>query len=130
MSGKINYWLELADYDLETAKTMLLGGRYLYVGFMCHQTIEKSIKAVISKNCKQGEFPPKMHNLLKLADRARILSLLSSKQLAIIKDLNPLNIEARYPDYKDMLLNALTEKECKRLLTETEGLLKWIKEQL
>jgi len=37
---RIEYWLELADYDLETAKVMQQTGRYLYVGFMCHQTVE------------------------------------------------------------------------------------------
>ena len=41
ISDKVKYWLELAEYDLETAKVMLNGGRYLYVGFMCHQVIEK-----------------------------------------------------------------------------------------
>ena len=46
---KINYWLDLADYDLETAKAMLNSGRFLYVGFMCHQTIEKALKAMYCK---------------------------------------------------------------------------------
>jgi uncharacterized protein YeeX (DUF496 family) len=41
MEKKINYWIELSDYDLETAEAMLKSKRYLYVGFMCHQTIEK-----------------------------------------------------------------------------------------
>ena len=41
MDGKVTYWIEMSDYDLETADAMLLTGRYLYVGFMCHQTIEK-----------------------------------------------------------------------------------------
>lgn len=41
---KVKYWLKLAEYDLDTAKVMLNGGRYLYVGFMCHQVIEKMLK--------------------------------------------------------------------------------------
>lgn len=45
METKIKYWIELSDYDLETAEAMLLSKRYLYVGFMCHQTIEKAFKA-------------------------------------------------------------------------------------
>jgi len=127
---KVIYWLELADYDLDTAKAMLVSGRFLYVGFMCHQAIEKAMKAVISDKCKKYEFPPKIHHLLKLADKAEILTALSTEQLAILKELNPLNIEARYPEHKDMLLGALTEKECKRILLETEELLKWIKARL
>ncbi len=38
MDTKMRYWLDLSDYDLETASAMLTSGRYLYVGFMCHQT--------------------------------------------------------------------------------------------
>lgn len=51
----------MAEYDLETAKAMLDTKRHLYVGFMCHQTIEKGLKAVIAKT---GDFPPKIHNLI------------------------------------------------------------------
>jgi HEPN domain-containing protein len=31
---KYEYWLEAAKYDLETARIMLRGGRYMYVAFM------------------------------------------------------------------------------------------------
>lgn len=34
--SSVNYWLEMADYDLETARAMLSTRRYLYVAFMCH----------------------------------------------------------------------------------------------
>ena len=39
MAKNVAYWIEMSDYDLETAKAMLITGRYLYIGFMCHQTI-------------------------------------------------------------------------------------------
>lgn len=44
-SNKINYWIDMAGYDLDTARAMLQTGRYLYVGFMCYQAVEKSLKA-------------------------------------------------------------------------------------
>jgi HEPN domain-containing protein len=44
---KVRYWLEMAEYDLETARVMLKGQRFLYVGFMCHQVIGKSLMASI-----------------------------------------------------------------------------------
>ncbi len=34
--GKAAYWLESAEYDLQTAQAMLETRRLLYVGFMCH----------------------------------------------------------------------------------------------
>lgn len=45
MTDKKNYWLQIAEYDIETAKAMLKSGRYL-LGFMCHQSIEKILKGV------------------------------------------------------------------------------------
>lgn len=38
-SEKIKYWTDLSDYDLKTAKAMLKTKRYLYVGFMYHQSL-------------------------------------------------------------------------------------------
>lgn len=35
----------MSDYDFDTAQAMLETKRYLYVGFMCHQVIEKILKA-------------------------------------------------------------------------------------
>jgi HEPN domain-containing protein len=40
------YWLEIASYDLKTAEAMLNSKRFLYVGFMCHQSIEKILKGI------------------------------------------------------------------------------------
>ena len=47
MVDKVAYWIELSDYDLETAKAMLDTKRFLYVGFMCHQVIEKGTQGIL-----------------------------------------------------------------------------------
>jgi HEPN domain-containing protein len=44
MKEKVRYWTDTAQYDLDTARAMLEARRFLYVGFMCHQTIEKVLK--------------------------------------------------------------------------------------
>lgn len=59
--GEIEYWLDLAKYDLETAKAMNDTKRYLYVGFMCHQVIEKALKAYYARRFEDA--PPYTHNL-------------------------------------------------------------------
>ncbi|MCL2806757.1 MAG: HEPN domain-containing protein [Coriobacteriia bacterium] len=129
MSDHSEYWFELADYDIETAKAMLNSKRYLYVGFMCHQTIEKALKAVIARSCEEGEMPPKVHDLSRLAVRAGIIDTMSEEQQDFIEELNPLNIQARYPAYKDQIYKTLTQEKCQVLLDSTEELLCWIKEQ-
>jgi HEPN domain-containing protein len=48
------YWLEMAEYDIETAKAMLETGRFLYVGFMCHQVIEKALKGYFVTVKREG----------------------------------------------------------------------------
>ena len=129
MSDHSEYWFELADYDIETAKAMLSTKRYLYVGFMCHQAIEKALKAVISRNCAEGEIPPKVHDLSRLAVRAGIIDDMGEDQQDFIEELNPLNIEARYPAYRDQIYETLTQEKCKELIGGTEELLCWIIKQ-
>lgn len=55
---------------------------------------------------------------------------LSSKHRQFLEVLNPLNIETRYPAYKDGIYATLGDTECKRLIEDTKELLLWIKQQL
>lgn len=128
MDNKIKYWVDLAEYDLETAKVMLESRRFLYVGFMAHQSIEKILKAYFVK--VQGKTPPFTHNLSSLVSRAELKKLISEKQLELIDILDPLNIEARYPTHKEQLLRSLSEERCRDILEETKELLTWIKSKL
>jgi HEPN domain-containing protein len=125
---KVKYWLEIADYDFETAKSMLESKRYLYVGFMCHQSIEKTLKAYYSS--KLDQVPPFSHNLKHLADKVGLYDLLSEEQKDIIDLLLPLNIEARYPTYKEQLLKSLSYAKCEDIIQQTNSLKQWIEKQL
>jgi len=122
-----HYWIDLAEYDMETAKAMLAAGRHLYVGFLCHQTIEKTLKAVIAKD---GTIPPPIHNLNRLAELGRLSDDMSQERNDFIDALSPLNIEARYPADKNKLLGILTEKYCRGIISKTEDLMTWIKNRL
>ena len=85
---RIRYWTELSDYDLDTADAMLRTGRLLYVGYMCHQTIEKIFKAYW---CSRKEEPaPYSHNLINLAQSCGLAQLLSSEQKIFIGEMMPL----------------------------------------
>jgi len=128
MDDKITYWLDLAKYDIESAKVMQKGCRYLYVGFMCHQTIEKALKAYLTSIT--DEPPPYIHNLIRLSELTGLLTQFSDEQKQTVITLNPLNIEARYPIKKDELGLLLTKSFCVQLLKDTEELLKWIESKL
>ena len=128
MNDKIKYWIELSDYDIETASAMLITKRYLYVGFMCHQSVEKCMKAVLS--AKNEDIPPKIHNLIRLAEISGLFDKMSDGQKQTLFVLNPLNIESRYPSYKDALFSQLTKEKCEEIIKSTEELLLWIKSML
>ncbi|MFT3738078.1 MAG: HEPN domain-containing protein [Breznakibacter sp.] len=128
MESKIKYWMDLSDYDLETAEAMLSSKRYLYVGFMCHQTIEKAFKAYFVK--LNPETAPFTHSLSYLAKKGEFYELLSELQKEFIDQVEPLNIEARYPSHKERLLRSLTDSKCIELIQKTKELQKWIKEKL
>ena len=67
MSEKHEEWLKQADYDMDTADVMFSSGRYFYAVFMCHLSIEKSLKGLYSK--KLHEVPSKTHNLIYLLNK-------------------------------------------------------------
>jgi HEPN domain-containing protein len=121
------YWIELAEYDIKSAKVMYKGKRYLYVGFLCHLTAEKALKAVIAN---KGIFPLKIHSLPRLAEIAGLNDILSDEQNELLDELYPLNIEARYSEYKDTIAKILSRKKCKIMINRTEDLLIWIKNRL
>jgi HEPN domain-containing protein len=128
MDSKVQYWIDLAEYDLKAAEAMLNAKMYLYVGFMCHQVIEKMLKShyVNAKNAT----PPFIHNLFKLAVESGIYNSFSEEQKNILDELMPLNIEARYPTEKEELLKTLNHQKCRDLIAQTKELSLWIRTQL
>ena len=107
---------------------MLETGRYLYVGFMCHQVIEKILKA--HYQLVKGKIPPKTHNLLFLLKETELFDSLSDRQKAFMEMLLPMNIESRYPDHKDRLFKSLDREKCSQILRETREMHAWINEKL
>jgi HEPN domain-containing protein len=56
--------------------------------------------------------------------------LFSEVQKDFIDQIEPLNIEARYPSHKERLLKSLTESKCNEIIEKTKEIQKWIKEKL
>lgn len=125
---KVKYWQDLSDYDLDTADAMFRTGRWLYVGYMCHQVIEKIFKAYWSS--RKDEPAPFSHNLINLAQSCGLGQLLDDEKKAFVSQIMPLNIEARYPSYKQAIGESLTEEKCLEFLGKTKEVQQWVKEML
>ena len=125
---KVAYWLDIADYDLETAEAMYSTSRWLYVSFMCHQAIEKTLKAYWCAT--QSNDPPYTHSHIRLADGCGLYVQLTDEQRDFLDVIANYNIEARYPEDKECLSQTLTKKFCRQMIDETKTLLQWIKDRL
>jgi len=128
MTDKVKYWSDLSEYDYDTALAMMQTGRYLYVGFMCHQTIEKILKAYF--NTLSNEPAPFTHSLTNLARKSNLYDSLPDEFKDFIDILEPLNIEARYPSHKERLMKSLTKERCQSIVENTKNLQSWIIEKL
>lgn len=125
---RIQYWKELSDYDLDTANAMYDTKRWLYVGFMCHQVLEKILKAYWCAT--QEDNPPFIHSLLRLAEGSGLMAQMEETQLLFLDEMMPMNIEARYPSYKLALAQGLNDEICLQMINRTKELQQWIKNRL
>lgn len=120
---QIEYWVNGAKDDFETARILIENRRYIHGLFFCHLSVEKIIKAHVVKTL--NEIPPKSHDLFYLSKLAEI-ELPEDKQL-IIQILMKYQLEGRYPEY---MPDAPQQKIVADYLNQTENLLKWFKEKL
>jgi len=125
---KVSYWIDLSNNDFIVAETLLKNQHNLYVGFMCHQAVEKIFKGYYAK--VKNNTPPFKHDLEYLAQQSALYSLLSEEQVSFLEILNPLNIEARYPDYKNKISEYLTDERTQNIFEKTKELLLWTKEKI
>ena len=126
--NKSEYWFDGVEYDLQTARAMLETRRFLYVGFMCHQAVEKSLKGCFVTR-KPDEELPYIHRLVRLANLSELSSEMGGEQLDFLDELSPLNVGTRYPEEKERLLQSLTPSYCRELLSKTEELCRWIRKK-
>ncbi len=127
-TDKVAYWLDLADYDLDTAEAMYLTSRWLYVAFMCHQVIEKTLKAYWCST--QPSEPPYTHSHTRLADGCGLYDQMDDDQRDFLDTIANYNIEARYPEDKAELSRTLTKAFCRQMIDDTKLLQQWIKDKL
>lgn len=121
----VNYWIELSEYDLKVAKSLFEKEHYLYVGFMCHQSVEKMLKAIyVNKN---KSVPPYTHRLDKLIELTEWDKSFSQDKYGLIDELNPLNIQARYPSYKNAIYKLIGKGKAKDIFSKTGDLILWLK---
>ena len=122
MSSASKQWTEQAIYDLDTARAMLDSGRYLYVLFCSQQAVEKALKAVIVR--RTNDFPPRLHNLLRLAEIADIK--MEAGREDFLGELSGYYIQSRYPEDIASLGQHASREIAQDALVKTEEVIEWL----
>ena len=78
----------------------------------------------------KSQTAPYSHSLSYLAKKGEFYDVFSEQQKDFIDQVEPLNIEARYPSHKERLLKSLTHEKCVEIIAKTKELQQWIKEKL
>ncbi len=117
-------FIAFAEYDLQTAEYMLNTGRYIYVVFMCHLSIEKILKAIVAEVIKK--IPPKTHNLIYLIKLAKVS--LSQELFEFVTKINNVSVVTRYPEDFSKLLEVYPKYVAEEYLTKTKEVILCLKE--
>jgi HEPN domain-containing protein len=120
----IKYWIEASDDDFETMMAMFESKRFNWSLFVGHLMIEKLLKACFVRS--KHDFPPFIHNLLRLAELAEIG--MTEEQKVFFVTVTAFNINARYDDYKLSFQKKCTFDYTTKWINELKTQRLWIKE--
>ncbi|MBF0387159.1 MAG: HEPN domain-containing protein [Candidatus Omnitrophica bacterium] len=123
MDNEVKNWIAMAEYDLVTSRHMLKAGRNVYVVFMCHMALEKTLKAVVCLKSKKA--PPKTHDLIYLASLAGVA--LAPEQRDFIGKINNAAVVTRYPEDMKKLVASYPKIVVQMYLKNTREIVKCIK---
>lgn len=125
---KVEKWLAIIAEDLSVAELLFNNGHWLYTGFMCHQVVEKTLKAYWCV-CRDDD-PPYTHDHKKIAQGCGLYTKMSQEQLSFLGRIKPMNIEARYQEFKDEMARTLNRETTDEILETTKQMHAWILERL
>ena|SRR3989338_605796 len=116
MKEEARRWFKKAKQDLSSAKYNYKGRKYDVSAFLCQQSAEKALKALLFK--KSGEIR-KIHDLVELGKNVGLPSDLLDKA----KELTLAYTYSRYPDVQEV---KNLSKIVKKFLKVSEEILKWV----
>jgi HEPN domain-containing protein len=123
---KYAYWLQMAQYDIDTAQTMYMGGRWFYVVFMCQQAIEKLCKGLY--NFYIDDNIPRVHNIRFILSKIEsTLSLTVKPEIyKLIDILSAHYLTNRYPDFSGTPNIQIDKNKATDLLEKTKEAFAWL----
>jgi HEPN domain-containing protein len=123
---KYAYWLQLAQYDLETASAMYSSGRWFYVAFTCQQALEKLCKGLY--NFYIDDDVPKVHNIRSIVEKLEtaLSTTISAEVYSLADSLSAIYLNSRYPDFKGQAALQIDKIRATDLLEKTKEAFTWL----
>lgn len=124
---KYLYWLDIAEYDMVTAESMFSSGRYLYVVFMCQQSLEKLSKGLYCFYIDDNV--PRVHNISFILSKVTdSLNIEVDEETFILFDrLAAYYLQGRYPSFKEKISQIIGKDEAKYTLEASKEVFGWMK---
>ncbi|MHC4519881.1 MAG: HEPN domain-containing protein, partial [Planctomycetota bacterium] len=94
VAKQVEYWTVGSEEDLDAAESLLEKGHLRHGLFFAHLALEKMLKAPVVQ--RTGQSPPKIHNLVRLAQRAGLEP--EPEQERFLRRYDVHQLEGRYPD--------------------------------
>jgi HEPN domain-containing protein len=123
---KYEYWLDIAQYDLDSAGAMYTAGRWLYVVFMCQQAIEKLCKGLYTLYVDDNV--PRIHDINSIISRfSNKLSIsISDDTYQLFSRLSSFYLNNRYPEFKAKLSSSINKAEAELILGQSREVFLWL----
>jgi HEPN domain-containing protein len=121
--GHVAYWRDGAKDDWDAASQLIERDKIRQGMFFAHLALEKLLKAHICKNT--GKLAPKIHNLVRLAEIARLQ--LEPEAIETLAEMNEFNLEGRYPI---TFVPPPTKNESLEFMKKAEGMFEWLTQKL
>lgn len=123
----INWWINEALRNWETAIYLMNGKRNVFALFTFHLTIEKLLKAIWVKDHIENT-PPRQHDLTLIYNQTDLK--LDSEWYDYLATISLWNIESRYPDYKLKIYERANENYMKEHFEKVSKLKECLLEKL
>lgn len=123
----IQKWIDRITYDMDTASAMLQTRRLIYVIFMCQQSIEKCLKALL---VFQGKEAIPVHNLRRLGELSGIMGEIEPSRLTMLDFLSRFYLNARYKEDINELSRGITEDIAREYMAFTKEFIEWLYQKM
>lgn len=120
----IKYWLISANIDFKAMNSLFKSGNYMWSLFIGHLVLEKLLKVYYVKRIDVNF--PKIHNLLRIAEKSGIDKILSEEQKEFLILATTFNINDRYPEYKHEFYKKCSKSYTKTKIEKIKEMRKWL----